>query len=169
MGPWRYPGPLNDKLHSCALHLSPQNYAWLIVSSVVYKQHYRIAFKRKSVFDLVVQKYCTMQAVGNRNTLDQVWKSVNEISPNTFGWTRSNKSWIVVAGVWEDRQSFTIQEICGWFVIRGNQEFRIGICEFHTLSGGPYAATILQNQLLFLSFSVPRRWLCCGRPSVRII
>ena len=72
MGPWRDPDPLSDKLQHCVLHLSPQNYACVMASGVVYKYHDRIAFETTSLFDLVVQKYCRMQAVGNKCTADQV-------------------------------------------------------------------------------------------------
>ena len=79
MGPWRDPGPLNDKLQRCALRHSPQNYACVIVSGVVYKYLDRIAFKRTSLCDLVVQKHCTVQSIGNKCNMDHVLESVNDI------------------------------------------------------------------------------------------
>ena len=85
MGPWKNHDPLNDKPQRCVLRLSPQNYACLIVSVVVYKQLEGIAFKRTSVFDTVVQNYCAMQVVHNKYTLDKVLRSVNEVSPNAIG------------------------------------------------------------------------------------
>jgi hypothetical protein len=66
MGPWMDPDPLNDKLEHCVLHLSPQNYACVIVSEVVYRYFGRIAFKITSPFDFVVKNYCTMHLVANK-------------------------------------------------------------------------------------------------------